>query len=80
MKHRHITSNTYTLAAIDDVISRGTFDDWLEMYRAVMVEPEIREDIISICKNYIDDPSEQCYHFWKIFIESLGTMDNGYGR
>jgi hypothetical protein len=79
MKHRGITLNTCTLAAIDDVISRGAFDDWLELYRAVSVEPDIREDIISICNNYIDDPSERCHRFWKIFIESLGRMDNSYG-
>ena len=31
MRHRHIETREYTLAAIDDVIERGFLRDWLEL-------------------------------------------------
>jgi len=36
MLHRHLNHQTFTLAAIDDVIDRGDKADWLELRRAAL--------------------------------------------
>ena len=36
MLHRHINHERFTLAAIDDVIARGRWNDWAELRRAVL--------------------------------------------
>ena len=36
MQHRHLNHQDFTLAAIDDVIDRGTLEDWLELRREVL--------------------------------------------
>ena len=36
MQHRHLIHQRLTLAAIDDVISRGRWDDWADLRRAAL--------------------------------------------
>ena len=38
MRHRHLNHQRYTLAAIDDVITRGRWADWVALRRAVHAE------------------------------------------
>ena len=65
MRHRHLNHQQFTLAAIDDIISRGRWNDWVELRRATLEHPEIVQDIHRICDHYISDPCKQRYHFWK---------------
>ena len=64
MQHRHLERSDYSLAAIDDIISRGKWSDWMDLQREVVRTPELREKVKKICEAYISDPYEQRYHFW----------------
>jgi len=39
MQHRHLNHQRLTLAAIDDLIARGRWDDWAALRQAVLADP-----------------------------------------
>ncbi len=64
MLHRHLNHQNFTLAAIDDVISRGRWQDWVDLRRAVLQDKSLLSQVQRICKTRIADPYAQRYHFW----------------
>lgn len=68
MIHRHLNHQSFTLAAIDDVISRGHLRDWCVLRKAVISDPLIAQKVRRICSNYIVDPYAQRYHFWFHYV------------
>ena len=69
MRHRHLTHESFTLAAIDDVIDRGEKGDWLELRRAALSDPSVLERIRKVCAAHLADPYAQRYHFWMHYAE-----------
>jgi hypothetical protein len=69
MEHRHLTHQEFTLAAIDDIISRGKREDWATLRTALLSDPSVREKILRVCAAHIADPYAQRYHFWKQYVE-----------
>lgn len=41
MRHRHLDHERLTLAAIDDVIARGRWADWIELRRTALTNPAV---------------------------------------
>jgi hypothetical protein len=68
MIHRHLVGETFSLASIDDIISRGKWNDWVELREKTVTDPPILDDIEHICNHYITDPYEQRYHFWMNYV------------
>lgn len=64
MLHRHLNHQSHTVAAIDDIISRGRWPDWAELRRAAMEDPSLLDKIEQVCLPQIIDPFAQRYHFW----------------
>jgi len=69
MIHRHLNHQELSLAAIDDVISRGQRKDWEELRLAVLANPALLEKVQQICRARIADPYAQRYHFWMHYAE-----------
>jgi hypothetical protein len=69
MIHRHLNHQELSLAAVDDVISRGGRKDWEDLRLAVLANPELLEKIQQVCRAQIADPRAQRYHFWKHYAE-----------
>lgn len=69
MLHRHLNHQQLTLAAIDDIISRGKRKDWVELRQAVLADPVVREKVLRVCRAYASDPYAQRHHFWKNYAE-----------
>ena len=69
MLHRHLTHQNFSLAAIDDVISRGKRLDWAELRQAVLKDQRIRKKVLRVCRAHVSDPYAQRYHFWKEYVE-----------
>jgi hypothetical protein len=67
MRHRHINSVSYTLEAIDDIISRGKLIDWIELRDALAENPDLAASVRGVCRNYLHDKTEQRYHLWNDF-------------
>ena len=68
MIHRHLTHQTFSLAAIDDVIDRGGKEDWLDLRRAALADPLVQARIEKVCDAHVADPYAQRYHFWKNYV------------
>lgn len=69
MLHRHLNHQTFTLAAIDDAISRGKRQDWVELRRATLEDRLVLQKVLRVCKAHVGDPYAQRYHFWKQYAE-----------
>ena len=39
MKHRHLTHENFTLAAIEDIIARGQMLDWAKLITVIRADP-----------------------------------------
>ena len=69
MRHRHLNHEGLTLAAVDDVIDRGSLNDWLDLRAAVVDDQNVREDVLRICAAHTGDPYAQRYHFWEKYAQ-----------
>lgn len=67
MKHRHLNHENLTLAAIDNIITRGGRHDWVEL-RDATSDAAVAEKILSVCNAHGDDPYAQRYHLWRRYV------------
>lgn len=70
MRHRHLDTQEYTLAAIDDIIDRGGLKDWLELRDAIRSAPELAEAVRRICYHHRDDENIR-YNFWPVYLDYI---------
>ncbi|MEW6220184.1 MAG: hypothetical protein AB1634_11715 [Thermodesulfobacteriota bacterium] len=70
MEHRHLTHRQYTLAAIDDIISRGRRQDWIALRDAIRTSPPLAEKVLAVCAAHTSDQYAQRYHFWDHYVRS----------
>ena len=71
MLHRHLDHQRFTLAAIDDVISRGRWQDWADLRRAALRDESLLDRIERICRHRTAaDPRAQRHHFWLHYVEA----------
>ena len=75
MDHRHLNHQRYTLAAIDDIISRGVWQDWADLRSEMLKDRKISDKITKVCRPYISDPYAQRYHFWMNYVEERRNFD-----
>lgn len=73
MLHRHLNHQRFTFAAIDDVISRGRWDDWARLRRAVLVDRALLDKVEQVCQAQVCDPYAQRYHFWMHYVQEHRT-------
>ena len=70
MKHRHLLEAAQpSLAAIDDIIDRGSALDWRELKARADVDSSLLEKILRICSAKISDPYAQRYHLWNYYAK-----------
>jgi hypothetical protein len=52
MKHRHLNHETFTLAAIEDILSRGSLPDWAPLVREIEADPfgAVAEKTLRVCE------------------------------
>lgn len=70
MLHRHLDHQRFTLAAIDDVISRGRWRDWAELRLAVLADGNLLDKVERVCRPCVSDPYAQRHHFWMHYAEA----------
>lgn len=73
MVHRHLAHCDWTLAAIDDAISRGGRVDWHELREIADHDPRVRQRIIRICAAKLADPYAQRYHLWNHYAQATAS-------
>lgn len=71
MKHRHLNHENFTLAAIDDIISRGNRYDWRDLlYEMSQNHEVIIPKILKVCEPKIVDPYAQRYILWYTYAKA----------
>jgi len=70
MIHRHLNHQSFTLAAIDDIISRGQWQDWIDLREAALMDDALYDKIERICHPYVSDPYAQRYIFWMNYAKA----------
>ena len=73
MHHRHLNHQRFTLAAIDDVILRGRWNDWAELRRAALADRALLDKIRQVCRAHMGDPYAQRHHFWMHYAKEHGA-------
>lgn len=74
MLHRHLNHQRLTLAAIDDVISRGRWRDWADLRRAVLADRTLLDKVERVCRPYACDPYAQRHQFWLHYAQEHRTV------
>jgi len=69
MEHRHLNHQRYTLAAIDDTISRGVLADWTELRAAVLQDETLLDRVARVCLPHLANPYAQRYYFWMNYVK-----------
>ena len=69
MKHRHLTDDAYTLAAIDDVIDRGGRADWAALRDAACVDQGVLKKILRVCEVRKEDVYAQRHYLWSLYVQ-----------
>ncbi|MDR1166462.1 MAG: hypothetical protein LBO66_11475 [Deltaproteobacteria bacterium] len=74
MEHRHLNLTEETAfcpPAIDDIISRGAWRDWVDLREAIRKDRSLLADVERICENYLatSPPCPQRYFFWYNFVQ-----------
>ena len=69
MLHRHLNHQRFTLAAIDDVILRGRWDDWEKLRHAALADPAVLDKVARVCRSQVSDSYAQRHHFWLNYAE-----------
>ena len=72
MQHRHLNHQDYTLAAIDDVISRGKRDDWEDLRAAILNDSRLADKVLRVCLPHAAERYAQRHHFWVQYVRRHG--------
>lgn len=72
MQHRHLNHQDYTLAAIDDVISRGKRDDWEDLRAAILNDSRLADKVLRVCRPHAAERYAQRHHFWTQYVRRHG--------
>ena len=69
MRHRHLNDDVgLTAAAIDDILDRGSLDDWLVLRNAAKNDKAVAETIVGICR------AHSMYGTSSLWIEMIGRI------
>lgn len=73
MQHRHLQHQDFTPAAVDDIIRRGGWCDWVELRRAAQRDPAVAARIRRVCDGARDPRQEgaQRLGFWRMYAQRL---------
>ena len=53
MNHRHINPSSLTLAAIDHVICRGGWQDWIDLRGRILASSDVLERVQRVCSPHL---------------------------
>ena len=75
MVHHHINSSSLSLAAIYDVICRGSWQDWVDLRGRGLASSGVLERVQRICRPHLANDYAQRYHFWMNHAQAHSAAD-----
>lgn len=74
MQHRHLIDGAHrSVPAIDDVIARGSWQDWVNLRRDCIDQVSLLDKVEQVCAANVHDSYAQRYHFWMNFVRQQRT-------
>lgn len=76
MQHRHLNHQELTLAAVDDIIRRGGWRDWVLLRRAAHRDGQVLARIQRICGSAAASQQEegaQRLSFWRKYAQRISA-------
>ena len=75
MDHRHLTAHDASLAAVDDLIARGGWPEWVALRRDALADNEVLRRVAGLCVRRLTDPdaSQMRYGFWLNYARAHGV-------
>ncbi len=70
MNHRHLNHQNLTLAAMDDIIERGGWQDWQQLRSQVIEHPQLLQKLIQLCSARSNEFASQRHYFWLGYAKS----------
>ena len=64
MQQQHITSAEISVAAIDEIVKRGSLEDWCELRAAALSDPEVLAKLEQVARRRIGDRSAMRCFLW----------------
>jgi len=53
MRHRHLVDGAgWSKSVIDDVLDRGSLEDWIELREAAKADRAVAEAIVDVCRGH----------------------------
>ena len=77
MQHRHLQDPGYSLTAIDDIIERGSLQDWIELADAADADGSVLDGIHTIVAARAGDQSTIGHDFWRVYLANIGSLCRG---
>ena len=75
MRHRHLDDPGYSLTAIDDVIERGSLQDWIELAKAADSSGSVLDGIRTIVTARTGDQATIGHDFWRVYLSNMGVQN-----
>ena len=75
VNHRHINPSSLSLAAIDDVICRGGWQDWIDLRGRVLQSSDVFERVQRVCRPHVANGYAQRNHFWMNYAKPHSPAD-----
>jgi hypothetical protein len=75
MEHRNLNGEDFSAMSIDDIISRGFWNDWVELRNQILVDNSLYEIIRQVCLQYTNDKYAQRYHFWMNYVNKFQYLN-----
>ena len=75
MKHRHLNHEGFTLAAIEDILARGSMPDWAPLIGEIQAHPfgDVAEKTLVVCR------ATEIYGASKLFVRLVEAARRGRG-
>ncbi len=67
MRHRHLSDDTLTAAAIDDIVARGSMADWIRLRDAIRADAALARRTSEIARAAVEHDRDQRRLFWAMY-------------
>ena len=64
MLNHHITPDEISVAAVDEIVKRGSLEDWCELRAAALSDPEVLAKLEHVARSRTGDRSAARCFFW----------------
>jgi len=74
MHHRHLNHQNFTLAAIDDIITHGKWQDRADLRQDLLKDSTLLNKVEKVCRPQLNNLYAQRHYFWMHYVEKCRNI------